>query len=101
MATGLALDRDAIARVCRAYGVSRLQLFGSATSELFDNERSDVDFLIEFLPSAGDPFAAYFGVKESLETLVGREVDLVMASAVRNPHFAASANRSAEDVYAA
>ena len=101
MATGLALDRDAIARVCRAYGVSRLQIFGSATSERFDSEHSDVDFLVEFVPGAEDPFGAYFGVKEDLEALLGRGVDLVMSNAVRNPHFAASATRSAEDVYAA
>jgi predicted nucleotidyltransferase len=59
MATGLALDHEAIAHVCRAHGVSRLQVFGSATSERFDSENSDVDFLVEFLPGATDPFAAY------------------------------------------
>ena len=101
MSNALALDRDAIARVCRAYGVSRLQIFGSATSERFDSEHSDVDFLVEFIPGAPDLFGAYFGVKEDLEALLGRGVDLVMSNAVRNPHFAASATRSAEDVYAA
>jgi uncharacterized protein len=101
MATGLALDHDAIAQICRAFGVSRLQIFGSATSERFDTEHSDVDFLVEFIPGTQDSFAAYFGVKEDLEALLGRRVDLVMANAVRNPHFAASATRGAEDVYAA
>lgn len=98
---GLTLNRDAIARMCRAHGVSRLRIFGSATSERFDTERSDIDFLVEFAPGAEDAFAAYFGLKEDLEALLGRTVDLVMASAVRNPHFAASASASAEDVYAA
>jgi predicted nucleotidyltransferase len=101
MTTGLALDRDAIARACRLHGVSRLRIFGSATSERFDAERSDVDFLVEFAPGAQDPFAAYFGLKEDLESLLGRRVDLVMADAVRNPHFAASASAGAEEVYAA
>ncbi|WP_167140193.1 nucleotidyltransferase domain-containing protein [Diaminobutyricimonas sp. TR449] len=101
MTTGLALDRAAIARVCRAHGVSRLRIFGSATSEAFDPERSDVDFLVEFLPGAEDAFASYFGLKEDLEGILDRTVDLVMANAVRNPHFAASASTSAEEVYAA
>ncbi|MFT2815567.1 nucleotidyltransferase family protein [Leifsonia sp. A12D58] len=101
MTTGLALDRDAIARVCRAHGVSRLRVFGSAISERFDAERSDVDFLVEFAPGAEDPFEAYFGLKEDLEGLLGHRVDLVMSSAVRNPHFAASVSTGAEEVYAA
>lgn len=101
MTIGMALDREAIARVCRVHGVSRLQVFGSATSGQFSPARSDVDFLVEFAPGAEDAFAAYFGLKEDLEALVGRRVDLVMANAVRNPHFAASAANGAEEVYAA
>lgn len=101
MTMGLALDRDAIARACHLHGVSRLRIFGSATSERFDTERSDVDFLVEFAPGTQNPFAAYFGLKEDLEGLLGRRIDLVMANAVRNPHFAASASAEAEEVYAA
>jgi predicted nucleotidyltransferase len=101
MTIGLALDREAIARSCRAHSVSRLTIFGSATSASFDTERSDVDFLVEFAPGSDDAFGAYFGLKEDLESLLGRPVDLVMANAVRNPHFAASAARGAEEVYAA
>jgi predicted nucleotidyltransferase len=101
MTIELALDREAIARACRAHGVSRLTIFGSATSDHFDVERSDVDFLVEFAPGAEDAFTAYFGLKEDLEGLLGREVDLVMANAVRNPHFAASAATGAEELYAA
>lgn len=101
MTIAIALDREAIARTCRAHGVSLLSIFGSATSSGFDAVRSDVDFLVEFAPGARDPFDAYFGLKEDLEHLLGRPVDLVMANAVRNPHFAASAANGAEEVYAA
>jgi uncharacterized protein len=101
MTIGLALDREAIATACRAHSVSRLTIFGSATSARFDIERSDVDFLVEFAPGSDDAFGDYFGLKEDLESLLGRPVDLVMANAVRNPHFAASAARGAEEVYAA
>jgi predicted nucleotidyltransferase len=101
MTIGLSLDRTAITRACRAHGVSRLTIFGSATSERFDAELSDVDFLVEFAPGAEDAFDAYFGLKEDLESLLGRRVDLVMANAVRNPHFAASASNGAEEIYAA
>lgn len=101
MDSTLVLDRDAIAAMCRAHGVQRLRLFGSAASNRFDPSRSDVDVLVEFVAEVQDPFDAYFGLKEDLERLLGREVDLVMASAVRNPHFAASALAEAEELYAA
>lgn len=101
MTTGLAVDRTALARACRARNVSRLTIFGSATSARFDNERSDVDFLVEFAVGSHDAFGAYFGLKEDLESLLGRPVDLVMASAVRNPYFAASAATGAEEIYTA
>ncbi|HOW02171.1 MAG TPA: nucleotidyltransferase domain-containing protein [Rhodoglobus sp.] len=101
MTIAIALDRAAIARACRTHGVSRLAIFGSVTSPRFDAERSDVDFLVEFTPGSSDAFGAYFGLKEDLEGLLGRPVDLVMANAVRNPHFAASAAIGAEEVYAA
>lgn len=101
MSSPLALDRDAIADMCRAHGVQRLLLFGSATTEHFDPDRSDVDVLVEFASGAVDPFDAYFGLKEDLEYLLGSAVDLVMANAVRNPYFAASALADAQELYAA
>ena len=46
------LERDAIAALCRAHGVSRLQLFGSAATGGFDADRSDYDFIVDFTPAA-------------------------------------------------
>lgn len=100
--TGIALlDRDAIARVCVAHDVQRLRVFGSALTSAFDPTTSDLDFLVEFSPDIEHPFDAYFGLREDLERLLGREIDLVMSDAVRNPFFAASVFDSALDVYAA
>jgi len=101
MALRLVVDREAMARVCRARGVRHMRVFGSATGERFDASRSDVDLLVEFDPSVVDLFDAYFGLKEDLEGLFGRPVDLVMADAVRNPYFQASALATAEELYAA
>ncbi|WP_116282825.1 nucleotidyltransferase family protein [Subtercola boreus] len=66
MTTGLLLDRVAIARACRAHGVSRLRIFGSATTDRFDPERSDVDILVEFTPDSLHPFEDYFGLRNIL-----------------------------------
>jgi predicted nucleotidyltransferase len=80
--------------------VRRLDLFGSAARGDFDPERSDVDFLVEFDRSAPQhPFDAYFGLKEALEEVLGRPVDLVEASAVRNPYLKASIEGSRESIF--
>lgn len=95
------LDEGAIADACREYGVARLRLFGSALTDRFDSERSDLDFLVDFLPDRADPFDDYFGLREALSAIAGREVDLVVARSVRNPYFARSAFEGARDLYAA
>ncbi|WP_084500801.1 nucleotidyltransferase family protein [Actinomyces slackii] len=90
-----------LASVCQEHGVARLRLFGSATTECFDPDQSDLDFLVDFLPDRRDRLADYLGLQADLSRLTGRSVDLVIADAVRNPYFRASALATAEDVYAA
>jgi predicted nucleotidyltransferase len=50
---------------------------------------------------AREHFRDYFDLKDELERILGREVDLVDASAVRNPYFKASAFGTGQDLYAA
>jgi predicted nucleotidyltransferase len=77
-----------LADLCRRYRVQRLELFGSAANDRFDPATSDLDFLVEFQPlAAGEHADAYFGLRESLEALFARPVDLVMTSAIRNRYF--------------
>lgn len=97
----LLLNHSAIARVCERYGVERLRVFGSALTDRFDPEHSDIDFLVDYAPDAERTFQALFGFREELERIVGRPVDLVDARNIRNPYFAASARSDAEVVYAA
>ena len=101
MVTAVLLDAEAIARACELYGVQRLRVFGSVLTDRFDAESSDVDFLVDFLPENDDLFNDYFDLKAALERIVGRQVDLVDASAVHNPYFKASVFGSAQDLYAA
>lgn len=102
MIADLVDHRAAVADLCRRFGVSSMSVFGSAANGEFDAERSDVDLLIELDPPEGmDRFEAYFGLKEELEALLGRPVDLVLPAALDNPYFAASVAESREDVYVA
>lgn len=87
--------------LCRRHHVARLALFGSATGEHFDPERSDLDFLVEFSPEATAPWAGdYQGLKADLEVLFGRPVDLVEDGAIRNPYFQRALAATRTVVYA-
>ncbi len=72
-------------------GVVRMRVFGSATGDLSNDARRDIDLLVKFAAGVVDSFDAYFGLKEDLEEIIGRRVDLVMTDAVRNPYFEAGA----------
>jgi len=78
----LAQRQDALAELCRRFGVRRLDAFGSVVRGAdFDPARSDVDFLVELGGDIGD-IAAFLDFKEALEALLGRPVDLVERQAV-------------------
>jgi len=94
--------RSDLEALCKRFGVRRLEAFGSAVSGRFQSETSDVDFLVEFLPLKGPGYAdRYFGLLESLETLFQRPVDLVVASAIKNPYFRQSVDETRTLLYAA
>ena len=94
--------REQINRLCRQYKVRRLEVFGSAAGAGFEPKHSDVDFLVEFLPLGENEHAdMYFGLLESLESLLGRPVDLVMAAALSNPYFIQAIADSRTELYAA
>ena len=102
MNPAIAARQSDLVKLCREYHVQRLDLFGSGLSAAFDPELSDLDLLVEFEPlSAGDYATAFFGFKEALERLFGRSVDLVVASAIRNPYFLQSVEQGKALLYAA
>ncbi|MBA2289603.1 MAG: nucleotidyltransferase domain-containing protein [Chloroflexia bacterium] len=93
--------RETIHDLCRTYGVARLELFGSAATDSFDPDRSDVDFIVEY-PSNYDfgPWLARFQkLEESLAAVLGRDVDLVMTSALHNRWFNREAAKTRMVIY--
>ena len=94
--------RHRLEELCRAHHVKTLELFGSAADGTFDSGRSDLDFLVDFLPAAaGRIFHGYFDFKDALEELFGRKVDLVMPGAIRNPYLVQAVNSQRTVLYAA
>ncbi len=92
---------DQVAALCRQTGARRLRLFGSAVREDFEPESSDLDFVVEFDALAPGKYAdSYFALKEGLETLFGRQVDLVTAVSIKNPYFRERVEAESQTVYA-
>lgn len=93
--------RDEVAALCRKAGARRLDAFGSAVRADFDPQTSDLDFLVEFDDVPPAAYArAYFALKEGLESLFGRPVDLVTKSSLANPYFRERVTAECQNVYA-
>ncbi len=77
-----------IRALCERQGVERMSLFGSAVSDRFSPETSDVDCLVKFAHSGKLDLAdRYFDLIEGLERTLGRPVDIVFEGYMRNPIF--------------
>ena len=66
--------------VLAKYPISRAGVFGSFAHGTFDVD-SDVDLLVEFYEPIG--LFEFIGIKQELEDLLGRKVDLVEYKAVK------------------
>jgi len=86
--------------LCHLRHDRRLELFGSATRSDFNPARSDHDFLVSFdeLPPV-DYYDAFFSLKEGLEAMFDRPVDLVVERAVRNPYLRQRVDAERQSVY--
>lgn len=84
------LPLQAIADICQTYGVSELAIFGSALRDDFDPDKSDIDFLVRFIDNDAGPWMSKFlDMKQDLESLLARKVDVVDWSGIEqstNPY---------------
>jgi predicted nucleotidyltransferase len=92
--------KKAIAATCAELGVIRLAVFGSATRPDF-SPVSDIDVVTRLDRERGNLFDRYFELKESLERLFGRPVDLVLEDSLRNPYFRKAVEQERVSLYEA
>lgn len=74
--THITLDRAKLATFCQKHGIRKLSLFGSILREDFNPERSDVDFLVEFLPETRIGYFELVRMENELSATIGRKADL-------------------------
>jgi uncharacterized protein len=91
--------KDKLFELCENHKVKELYLFGSALTDQFDSA-SDIDLLIQFYQvELLDYFDNYMDLKEKLELLFDRPIDLVEDHAIKNPIFRRSVDREKQKVY--
>ncbi|MDN5870158.1 MAG: nucleotidyltransferase domain-containing protein [Nitrococcus sp.] len=94
-------NRDSIRALCRKYGVRKMDVFGSVLHEDFDVVASDVDVLVVFEPGESDSFSNFLDLKEALEALFTRPVDLLEPHTIRNRRLRHHIEQSSVPIYAA
>ncbi len=97
----LQIDNQKLESICRKWHIDRLSIFGSALREDFTAE-SDVDVIVRFEPNATPTLFDLSRIASELETLFGRNVDLVTEQGVQsgsNPRRRQEILESAEPVY--
>jgi predicted nucleotidyltransferase len=98
--TGLSYDEDALAALCQRWLIRELKLFGSQAR---GNARpdSDVDLMVSFDESARVSLWDFVRLKDELEAIFGKRVDLLTDQPIRNPYRRRSIERDLTVIYAA
>ena len=85
--------------ICQQHKIVSLYLFGSANTEQFDNE-SDIDLLVTFGEvDLFNYFDNYIELKENLERIFERKIDLIEEKTVKNPVLRRSIDRNKTLIY--
>jgi len=92
-------NREAIKALCLLHNVKRLYSFGSVGTDRF-TKKSDIDLLVSFGNiELTNYFDNYMGMKEDLEKLLNRKVDLLEDQTVKNPVLRRSIDRGKILIY--
>ncbi len=84
MQTQVPINAQAISSFCRKWQVREMSLFGSVLRDDFGPD-SDIDVLVSFAPDAPWSLWHLIEMREELQALFGRPVDLVEKEALENP----------------
>jgi uncharacterized protein len=90
---------ERIKQLCREYRVKSFSVFGSVLTENFSKD-SDIDFVVDF--EENDPIKytdLYFQLKEKLEQILKRQVDLIEERGIKNSFFRKEIDESKVVIY--
>ncbi len=81
----LAINTEELSKFCQRWQVAELALFGSVLRDDFNTD-SDIDVLVSYQPTAKRGLFEKIQMKEELELLFHRRVDLVSKRAIQQSH---------------
>lgn len=88
-----------IIALCQAHKVKTLSVFGSILTNRFNSD-SDVDLLVDFNNNEIDDYVSnYFDLRDSLSSLLGREIDLLEEKGIKNKFLLKKLNGSKQLIY--
>jgi len=91
--------RPSIITLCKTHHVAQLFAFGSVLRDDF-NTQSDIDLIVYFdIPKVYGYVNNYFDLRQSLEKIFNRPVDLLEGQAIKNPYFQQTVNATKQLVY--
>jgi len=100
MQARIPIDHDRIAEFCRRWQITEFSLFGSVLRDDFRAD-SDVDVLVTFTSDAPWSLLDLIAMRDELQEIFGREVDLVEKEGLRNPFRRQAILRQKEVIFAA
>jgi len=92
-------NKTELAPLLRKHHVKSLHAFGSVCSARF-TEESDIDLLVSFddMPLL-DYADNYFDLRNALQELLGKPIDLVVDKSVKNPYLKKSIEKQKVKIY--
>jgi predicted nucleotidyltransferase len=88
--------------ICKSFDVKRLYVFGSLSTNKFDENTSDIDLIVEF--GQMDPIQKgerLINIWNEFEELFGKKVDLISRTKVRNPYLQIGIDATKQLIYEA
>lgn len=91
---------EQIKKICVELQLKQLDLFGSATTDNFGPD-SDLDIIIQFKKNADlNHFDNYFRLKEQLQSIFHRPIDIIIDGSVKNPYLKENISQTRINIYA-
>lgn len=90
---------ERIKQLCKEYRVKNFSAFGSVLTDNFSSD-SDIDFMVDFYEN--DPIKytdLYFQLKDKLELILKRQIDLIEERGIKNPFFKKEIDESKVMIY--
>jgi len=90
---------EQIKKLCKEYRVKNFSVIGSVLTDNFSSD-SDIDFVVDF--DENDPIKytdLYFQLKEKLELILKRQIDLIEERGIKNSFFKKEIDESKVVIY--